>query len=151
MTLAPSFSASAMNVSRSRCPRSALSVSSERPITGFSLEANIEGARAANARAKRSFMARRGEGLHPRRNCEACRDVTLHNPKLRNLRDAIAWREELGRSRRRVVLTNGVFDLLHTGHLYFLKQARVLGDALAVALNADASVRALKGPARPVQ
>ena len=50
-----------------------------------------------------------------------------------------------------MVLTNGVFDLLHTGHLYCLKMARELGDALIVALNADASVRALKGPSRPVQ
>lgn len=52
---------------------------------------------------------------------------------------------------RRVVLTNGVFDLLHTGHLYFLKQARALGDGLIVAMNADASVRVLKGPTRPIQ
>ena len=52
---------------------------------------------------------------------------------------------------RRVVLTNGVFDLLHTGHLFYLQQARKLGDALVIALNADASVRALKGPTRPVQ
>ena len=52
---------------------------------------------------------------------------------------------------KRVVLTNGVFDLLHTGHLYYLKQARALGDALIIALNADASTRALKGPSRPVQ
>jgi len=50
-----------------------------------------------------------------------------------------------------VVLTNGVFDLLHTGHLYYLQKARELGDALIVALNGDASVRALKGPTRPVQ
>jgi rfaE bifunctional protein nucleotidyltransferase chain/domain len=77
--------------------------------------------------------------------------VKLDNPKLRNLRDAVAWREELRGKGRRVVLTNGVFDLLHTGHLYFLKQARERGDALVVALNADASVRALKGPSRPVQ
>ena len=50
-----------------------------------------------------------------------------------------------------LVLTNGVFDLLHTGHLYFLQQARAQGDALFIALNADARVRALKGPSRPVQ
>lgn len=50
-----------------------------------------------------------------------------------------------------VVLTNGVFDLLHTGHLYYLQKARALGDALFVALNGDASVRAIKGPRRPVQ
>ena len=77
--------------------------------------------------------------------------MKLDNPKLRNLGDAVAWRDGLRRKSRRVVLTNGVFDLLHTGHLYFLKQARERGDALVVALNADASVRALKGPSRPVQ
>ena len=77
--------------------------------------------------------------------------MNLDNPKLRNLSVAIAWREELRRSGRRVVLTNGVFDLLHTGHLYYLQQARALGDALIIALNADASTRALKGPSRPVQ
>lgn len=63
----------------------------------------------------------------------------------------MAWREQQGAAGRRVVLTNGVFDLLHTGHLYYLKKARALGDALIIALNADASVRALKGPTRPVQ
>lgn len=52
---------------------------------------------------------------------------------------------------QRVVLTNGVFDLLHTGHLYYLQQARALGDALFIALNGDDSVRALKGPSRPIQ
>jgi D-glycero-beta-D-manno-heptose 1-phosphate adenylyltransferase len=77
--------------------------------------------------------------------------VTLDNPKLHALPAAIAWRETLRKAGRRVVLTNGVFDLLHTGHLYYLKKARELGDALMIALNADASVRALKGPARPVQ
>jgi rfaE bifunctional protein nucleotidyltransferase chain/domain len=77
--------------------------------------------------------------------------VTLDNPKLRSLADAITWREGLRQAVRRVVLTNGVFDLLHTGHLYYLKKARELGDALIVALNGDASVRALKGPTRPVQ
>lgn len=77
--------------------------------------------------------------------------MTLDNPKLRNLADTVSWREEQRRAGRRVVLTNGVFDLLHTGHLYYLQQARALGDALVIALNADASVRALKGPSRPVQ
>ena len=77
--------------------------------------------------------------------------MNLDNPKLRNLSAAVAWREELRRKGQRVVLTNGVFDLLHTGHLYYLKQARALGDALIIALNADASTRALKGPSRPVQ
>ena len=77
--------------------------------------------------------------------------MNLDNPKLRTLDGAVAWRDGLRREGRRVVLTNGVFDLLHTGHLYYLQQARALGDALVIALNADASVRLLKGPARPVQ
>ena len=77
--------------------------------------------------------------------------MKLDNPKLLLLPAAIARREELRAAGRRVVLTNGVFDLLHTGHIYYLQQARELGDALIVALNSDASVRALKGPARPVQ
>lgn len=77
--------------------------------------------------------------------------MTLDNPKLLDLEAAVAWREQRRREGRRVVLTNGVFDLLHTGHLYYLQQARRLGDALIIALNADASVRVLKGPARPVQ
>lgn len=75
----------------------------------------------------------------------------LANPKLLNLEGAVALRERLRGQGRRVVLTNGVFDLLHTGHLYYLAKARQLGDALFVALNSDASVRQLKGPLRPVQ
>jgi len=77
--------------------------------------------------------------------------VTLDNPKLLTLPQAMAWREKLRSARKSVVLTNGVFDLLHTGHLFYLQQARALGDSLIIALNADASVRALKGPSRPVQ
>ncbi len=75
----------------------------------------------------------------------------LENPKLLNLPSAVARREELRATGGKIVLTNGVFDLLHTGHLYYLQKARALGDALFIALNADTSVRALKGPLRPVQ
>jgi len=49
-----------------------------------------------------------------------------------------------------IVFTNGVFDLLHVGHLRYLQQARALGDALIVGLNSDRSVRANKGPERPI-
>ena len=51
---------------------------------------------------------------------------------------------------RRIVFTNGVFDLLHPGHVRYLQQARTLGDMLIVGLNADASVRRNKGPDRPI-
>ena len=89
--------------------------------------------------------------LQPQENREACERVTLDNPKLHTLAGAAVWRDAQRTAGRRVVLTNGVFDLLHTGHLYYLKKARALGDALMIALNADASVRALKGPTRPIQ
>jgi D-beta-D-heptose 7-phosphate kinase/D-beta-D-heptose 1-phosphate adenosyltransferase len=59
-------------------------------------------------------------------------------------------RERLRREGKRLVFTNGCFDLLHPGHVRYLAHARSLGDALAVALNSDASVRALKGEGRPV-
>ncbi len=77
--------------------------------------------------------------------------MVLENPKLFSLAAAAARREELRAARKAVVLTNGVFDLLHTGHLYYLQQARALGDALFIAINGDHSVRALKGPTRPIQ
>ena len=51
---------------------------------------------------------------------------------------------------KRVVFTNGCFDLLHPGHVRYLEQARSLGDALIVALNSDRAVRELKGPGRPI-
>jgi rfaE bifunctional protein nucleotidyltransferase chain/domain len=51
---------------------------------------------------------------------------------------------------RRLVFTNGCFDLLHVGHVRYLRQARALGDALIVAINSDRAVRELKGAGRPV-
>ena len=54
------------------------------------------------------------------------------------------------RNGRRIVFTNGCFDLLHPGHIQSLEQARALGDALIVGINGDASVRELKGPGRPI-
>jgi rfaE bifunctional protein nucleotidyltransferase chain/domain len=64
--------------------------------------------------------------------------------------EAVAWREELRAENRTVVFTNGVFDLLHAGHVEYLAWARSQGDALIIGLNHDASVRRLKGPARPL-
>ena len=64
--------------------------------------------------------------------------------------EAVAWRQELRAENRTVVFTNGVFDLLHAGHVEYLAWARSQGDALIIGLNHDASVRRLKGPARPL-
>jgi rfaE bifunctional protein nucleotidyltransferase chain/domain len=58
--------------------------------------------------------------------------------------------ERFRTSARTVVFTNGVFDLLHVGHLRYLQHARELGDALIVGLNSDRSVREIKGPDRPI-
>ena len=57
-----------------------------------------------------------------------------------------AWRGE----RQKIVFTNGVFDLLHRGHVEYLEEARALGDRLVVGVNSDASVRRIKGPERPL-
>ena len=64
--------------------------------------------------------------------------------------EAVCWREEQARAGRRVVFTNGVFDILHPGHVRYLAAARRHGDALIVAVNSDRSVRAIKGPDRPI-
>lgn len=69
---------------------------------------------------------------------------------LSTAQDIALWRDELQAQGRRLVFTNGCFDLIHTGHTRYLQQARDLGDALVVALNSDASVKELKGPNRPV-
>lgn len=57
---------------------------------------------------------------------------------------------ELRQSGGRIVFTNGCFDILHPGHIRYLESARNLGDALVVGVNSDRSVRALKGPSRPI-
>jgi D-glycero-beta-D-manno-heptose 1-phosphate adenylyltransferase len=70
--------------------------------------------------------------------------------KILPLEQAIQKVHELKRAGRRVVFTNGCFDLLHPGHTRYLAQARELGNVLLVALNSDRSVRSLKGPGRPI-
>jgi rfaE bifunctional protein nucleotidyltransferase chain/domain len=74
-----------------------------------------------------------------------------------NFRDKIiawdnlaAWRERLRAAGQKLVVTNGCFDILHPGHVTYLEAARNHGDALLVGVNGDASVRANKGPHRPV-
>jgi rfaE bifunctional protein nucleotidyltransferase chain/domain len=64
--------------------------------------------------------------------------------------DLARIRDDFEANGRRLVFTNGCFDLLHVGHVRYLQAARALGDALVVALNGDESVRALKGPTRPI-
>lgn len=70
--------------------------------------------------------------------------------KLKTSAELAMLRAQMDARGEKLVLTNGCFDLLHAGHVRYLQAARGLGEALAVALNGDESVRALKGPKRPV-
>jgi rfaE bifunctional protein nucleotidyltransferase chain/domain len=70
--------------------------------------------------------------------------------KVLSQEELIRVRARLRAEGRRLVFTNGCFDILHVGHVRYLAEARALGDALLVAINGDRSVRALKGPNRPV-
>jgi D-beta-D-heptose 7-phosphate kinase/D-beta-D-heptose 1-phosphate adenosyltransferase len=70
--------------------------------------------------------------------------------KILSLEDLLRERISLRGEGKSLVFTNGVFDLLHVGHVRYLQHARTLGDALLVAINSDRSVRELKGDSRPV-
>jgi D-beta-D-heptose 7-phosphate kinase/D-beta-D-heptose 1-phosphate adenosyltransferase len=63
---------------------------------------------------------------------------------------SVVWAAEQRHAGRRIVFSNGVFDILHAGHIRYLETARGFGDALIVAVNSDASVRGIKGPSRPI-
>jgi D-beta-D-heptose 7-phosphate kinase/D-beta-D-heptose 1-phosphate adenosyltransferase len=70
--------------------------------------------------------------------------------KIMSLNKTLALRRRAARAGKRVVFTNGCFDIIHAGHATLLEKARSLGDILIVGLNSDASVRRLKGPTRPL-
>lgn len=70
--------------------------------------------------------------------------------KVVTLKQAVAWRRAQARKGKTVAFTNGCFDILHPGHVQILEGSRKTADTLIVGLNSDASVRRLKGPARPL-
>jgi rfaE bifunctional protein nucleotidyltransferase chain/domain len=72
------------------------------------------------------------------------------NDKILLHEDLVTERARLRAAGRKLVFTNGVFDILHVGHVRYLEQARALGDALVVAINSDAAARELKGADRPL-
>jgi len=72
------------------------------------------------------------------------------NQKLKATEDLVRIVKDLKAKKKRIVFTNGCFDLLHVGHVRYLEEAKVLGDVLIVGVNSDASVRKLKGPKRPI-
>jgi D-beta-D-heptose 7-phosphate kinase/D-beta-D-heptose 1-phosphate adenosyltransferase len=70
--------------------------------------------------------------------------------KVKARRELLRIINDLKAEGKRIVFTNGCFDLLHIGHVRYLKKAKALGDVLVVGVNGDASVRKLKGPKRPI-
>ncbi len=71
-------------------------------------------------------------------------------PEVMSVTQALSARQRLREMGKRLVFTNGCFDLLHAGHVTYLQAARALGDVLWVGLNTDASIQGLKGPLRPI-
>ncbi|MDQ3684274.1 MAG: D-glycero-beta-D-manno-heptose 1-phosphate adenylyltransferase [Acidobacteriota bacterium] len=74
----------------------------------------------------------------------------MHGKKILRRDEAGVVRARLREAGRRLVFTNGCFDVLHVGHVRYLQSARALGESLMVAINSDRSVRALKGKGRPI-
>lgn len=74
----------------------------------------------------------------------------MHNPKLIDIENIEALGDDLHQYGKKIVFTNGCFDILHAGHVLYLQSARELGDVLVLGLNSDASVARLKGSTRPI-
>lgn len=70
--------------------------------------------------------------------------------KIMTITEAKQWRQELRVAGKKLVITNGCFDIIHRGHVTYLMKAREQGDVLLLAINSDYSVRKLKGPNRPI-
>jgi D-glycero-beta-D-manno-heptose 1-phosphate adenylyltransferase len=77
-------------------------------------------------------------------------NITEPSSKVMSLDEAVIWREGIRKQGRKLVVTNGCFDILHRGHAQYLYQTRCFGDSMLLLLNSDSSVRALKGPTRPI-
>ena len=74
----------------------------------------------------------------------------LFNKKIKNLPNAVTAIRKLQKNNKKIVFTNGCFDILHAGHVNYLSKAKSLGDVLVIGLNSDSSVKKLKGKTRPV-
>lgn len=74
----------------------------------------------------------------------------MSHPKIKNLKALVGIRNALRRQAKKVVFTNGCFDILHRGHIECLRKAKSFGDVLVVGLNSDSSVRKIKGDKRPI-
>ena len=70
--------------------------------------------------------------------------------KIKNEKELLPLIDQLKQDGKKIVMTNGCFDLLHVGHIRYLQEAKQLGDVLVVAVNSDLSTKAIKGPQRPL-
>jgi D-beta-D-heptose 7-phosphate kinase/D-beta-D-heptose 1-phosphate adenosyltransferase len=119
---------------------------------GLGLGAGInaaEAARLANVAAGIA-VAKVGTSAVTPSEIAADAEGSRSTAKAVDLAQAVARCEHLRSAGKRIVFTNGCFDLLHAGHVHLLERAKALGDVLVVALNSDESVRRLKGPERPL-
>lgn len=119
-------------------PAAASTSGARSPISQPAVDAKERGADACSA-------------VTPRKS-GAIADAVDHRTgsKLRSRSELVALLDDLRRAGRRIVFTNGCFDILHAGHVRYLREARQLGDVLVLGVNSDASIRILKGPGRPV-
>ncbi len=93
----------------------------------------------------------RGDGgVLPVHRREGLKNLAMKNKKIKNLSQMKAIMVRLKKRGRKVVFTNGCFDILHVGHVRYLNKAKRQGDVLIIGLNTDRSVRAIKGEKRPV-
>ncbi|MCK5124957.1 MAG: D-glycero-beta-D-manno-heptose 1-phosphate adenylyltransferase [candidate division Zixibacteria bacterium] len=76
--------------------------------------------------------------------------MSVYKSKLIPQREILLLSNKLRRSKKRIIFTNGVFDIIHMGHVRYLSKARDLGDILIIGLNTDKSVQRIKGPNRPI-
>jgi len=76
--------------------------------------------------------------------------VTHYKSKLVSRRNVTVLCDHLRRQKKKIVFTNGVFDIIHMGHVHYLSKAKAMGDVLIIGLNTDLSVRKIKGPNRPI-
>lgn len=74
----------------------------------------------------------------------------MHNKKIKNCMQLKKIVSQVKKKNKKIAFTNGCFDLLHVGHIEYLKSAKKMADILIVALNTDTSIRKIKGPARPI-
>lgn len=76
--------------------------------------------------------------------------MSVYKSKLIPRKDITTLCASLRKRRKKIVFTNGVFDIIHMGHVHYLSKAKALGDILIIGLNTDASVKKFKGPGRPI-